>query len=404
MQKPKSFLYYLSYCEVTIGAADSFSACVLLMPATAPDLTSPDFDYSSLDAQTSTFVKQQTREIRVLARRTIKDIYELGQRLLWVKEKLLHGQFLDWIAAEFGWSERTAHRFMNVAVGINERLPGKSDKLADLDLDFSALYYSTAPSTPEAGWEELFSRALAGEKITYSKTEDIKKKYKPKTSKPKPTPEPTPELIPELTPEPELIPEAVSPPTPTPTRSTHFGAKKPEIIAIRPPAQAASAAAVNQVVTPQFSPLTRISRPTPPPPDPDEPGLWWRLGPHLLCCDEPNSVIFQRRLTQKVNLLLAFPPTPDWFPTIRAEAYHICYQYLPAGKNLDQLDETLESIILFHSNLKDLVVSCFLPSIDILYIINRSERRGLIAEPNQKLCNTIINQWKKDGFKVERLS
>ena len=139
----------------------------------------------------------------------------------------------------------------------------------------------------------------------------------------------------------------------------------------------------------------------------EQPGFWWDLGgKHLLYCGDPNSSEFVGRVTgntQKVSLLIAFPPTPDWQPAIRAKARLIVDEYLPQGKNLDQLDEILEANILFYSCLQNIVVACFLASPEILSAVNRHGRRGLFAEPDERRCKGAIANWKKAGLKVERL-
>ena len=77
---------------------------------------------------------------------------------------------------------------------------------------------------------------------------------------------------------------------------------------------------------------------------------------------------------------------------------------MPVLHHNDRLDEAIESAILLYSHLSDVVVSCFLPSPDILSIINRLDRWGVVAEPDPKRCNAVITDWKKAGLKVERLS
>jgi hypothetical protein len=57
-----------------------------------------------------------------------------GGRVLW----------LPWLDREFGWTEMTATRFMNVYE------LGKSNNLLDLSIPISGLYLLAAPSTPEA--------------------------------------------------------------------------------------------------------------------------------------------------------------------------------------------------------------------------------------------------------------
>lgn len=68
---------------------------------------SQGFDYATLNAETRLVVQQQTSEIRTLMRRTAQDIINIGQKLIEVKEQLGHGQFRNWLKAEFNWSVRT---------------------------------------------------------------------------------------------------------------------------------------------------------------------------------------------------------------------------------------------------------------------------------------------------------
>lgn len=73
---------------------------------------------SPLGLALRTFPQTKTAEIRILVKQTAQGIIEIGQRLIEVKEKLGHGNFLPWIRDEFGWSDETAHRFMNVAQNL----------------------------------------------------------------------------------------------------------------------------------------------------------------------------------------------------------------------------------------------------------------------------------------------
>ena len=91
---------------------------------------------------------------------TAADVIEIGQALIRQKAKLGHGNFLNWLAAEFGMSNPTASRFMNVA----ERFGSKSFSVKDLDL--TALYELAAPSTPEEVRSEVERRIAAGELVT----------------------------------------------------------------------------------------------------------------------------------------------------------------------------------------------------------------------------------------------
>lgn len=355
------------------------------MPASASPPTRKGFDYTGLDTETSQFVQQQTGEIRVLMKRTAQGIVEVGQKLIDVKEKLGHGCFLTWLEAEFEWSESAATKFMQVGRQF------KAVKFTSLDVAPSALYILAAPSTPEIVREEALARATAGEPITYSTAKAIKQKYAVSPTKPKSKPEPELEV--------ELLSQLQ--PTPTPEPLPQPGSKL-EIVALYRQTQEKALPESNLS---QAAKVPQIILPAQPVHAPEKLGSWWQLSErHLLYCGDPNSSEFLGRIKQKVKLLLAFSPVPGWLPLIQANTSIISSEYLPQGRNLDQLDENLESSVLFHSNLGDLVVSCFLPSPEILSIVNRLDRRGLFAEPDARRVTAVISDWKRAGLKAERLS
>lgn len=122
------------------------------------------FDYGTLDLDTRSFVQTKTAEIRILVKQTAQGIIEIGQRLLEVKEKLGHGNWLPWLETEFGWSDDTAHRFMNVAQNLPQIPHGA-------EFQMRALYLLAAPSTPEPAREEALSLAESGEKISHAKAQ-----------------------------------------------------------------------------------------------------------------------------------------------------------------------------------------------------------------------------------------
>jgi hypothetical protein len=119
------------------------------------------FNYEALDTDTRRFVLERTERIHNLARMTAAGIVQIGQYLGEVKERLGHGNFLEWIKREFDWGERTARNFMMV----HERF--KSANFADLQIDVSALYLIAAPSTPEPARKEVVRRAENGEAVSH---------------------------------------------------------------------------------------------------------------------------------------------------------------------------------------------------------------------------------------------
>lgn len=88
-----------------------------------------------------------------------EDIVAIGLDLIAVKEKLEHGLFGQWLAAEFEMSDVTAHRFMSVASRM-----GKSFTVKDLSP--TVLYALAAPSTPDEVVEKATTKAVAGGKVT----------------------------------------------------------------------------------------------------------------------------------------------------------------------------------------------------------------------------------------------
>ena len=61
-----------------------------------PSSTPVAVDYASLDLETAQFLEKQTAEIKVLMKRSAEDIFEIGQKLIQVKQLLKRGQFVAW--------------------------------------------------------------------------------------------------------------------------------------------------------------------------------------------------------------------------------------------------------------------------------------------------------------------
>jgi hypothetical protein len=100
-------------------------------------------------------------EIRRLGKRVVADIIEIGRRLTECKRIAGHGNFLPWLNREFGWSEDTAERFIQVAA-LSNQIP----QLAEFNLPLSGLYLLASPSTPDEARTEIIERAQVGEPIS----------------------------------------------------------------------------------------------------------------------------------------------------------------------------------------------------------------------------------------------
>jgi len=129
------------------------------------------FDYFTLDAETRAYVQERAERIHNLARMSASSIVQIGQYLGQVKERIGHGNFLGWIGQEFNWSERSAQRFIQVHGQF------KSAKLADLEIDLSALYLIAAPSMPEPVRASVMRRAENGEPVTRMGTRALVQRF-----------------------------------------------------------------------------------------------------------------------------------------------------------------------------------------------------------------------------------
>jgi len=127
-----------------------------------PSMPARRFDYKSVPVAHRAFVIARTGTIRENLRRAGQEVVAIGRALRDVKARLEHGQFCDWLEAEFEWSIPTAYRYMQVesVFGQNSQI----DKFAK-----SALYLLSEPATPPAARIEAIARAEAGEHITRAK-------------------------------------------------------------------------------------------------------------------------------------------------------------------------------------------------------------------------------------------
>src|SRR5262245_18436052 len=110
--------------------------------------------------------------IRRLGKRAVEDVIEIGRLLTECKRICGHGNWLPWLDREFGWTEMTATRFINVYE------MSKSNKLLDLELPISGLYLLAAPSTPKEARDQVIERAQAGETVPVAEVKRTIKRTK----------------------------------------------------------------------------------------------------------------------------------------------------------------------------------------------------------------------------------
>jgi Protein of unknown function (DUF3102) len=357
------------------------------MPTSAPVTT---FDYTALDIDTASFVRQQTGEIHSLVRRSAQDIFEIGQKLIQVKEKLGHGNFRNWLLAEFDWNERTAQNFMNVARQF------KSETVADLPLAATALYILAAPSTPVEIREEAIARAQSGEPITKKKATAMTRSHSIGQKKTSQTKE-------------ENFKPSEGNTSPIADQNATFY-REPEIIDAElesPPPQLPSPIPSSASV-----PDERVSEPDEVkalPPSPQ--ATWWRLSgkeqTHLLFGGHPEDTEFLSQLPEQIGLWMGFPPTPDnWQSPPKGKKIKTALSYSTSyqGINLKAIRELMERLIPEISSEDDETAAiAYLPDAPLLFLFDDFGLDCYIAEPDVAQCQTIIKTWKDLDGQVEKL-
>ncbi|MCX5580525.1 DUF3102 domain-containing protein, partial [Kaistia terrae] len=86
------------------------------------------FDYASIDLEDAQRLRGAAAQIRSWRKTTIRYMIGTGVNLLAAKELLGHGRFTAWLAAEFGWTDRTARNYMQAA----EAFETKTEIISDL--------------------------------------------------------------------------------------------------------------------------------------------------------------------------------------------------------------------------------------------------------------------------------
>jgi hypothetical protein len=355
------------------------------------------FNYQSLDSETSQFVQFQTVKIRGFWRQSVRNIIEIGQCLIAVKARLGHGNFENWLTAEFDWGLWTARKFMQVAEQF------KSVNFTETSIDASALYILAAPSTPEEARQEALARAEAGEAINYTTAKKIKEKYSSPQPKPKPKSQPEvqqPTSVIQSLPEGE--PASVATPS-TPGARQRIKHELPTpgspIIAIRrynaPTIEEEES--VEKVLPQPFIKLKKFV----------EKGTFWKLGEkNYIYCGSPNHSRFRESLPEKIALSLAFPLNEEYWPVTPAKKALSSMVWFTRFSDQDDLTlrEMVEKALLLSTNYGEPVVFSWLPDIELLFLAWKLDCVFYAADPDPLRCEAAILAWKEKGNEVKKVS
>lgn len=105
-------------------------------------------------------IGQRAALIRELGTNMIESIFKIGEHLHFVKEKLAHGRWAQWLDEEFKWSDTTAQRFMR-AYDLRGKL-AKPANSPDLNLPLHGVFLLTQRSTPQDARDAVMKKAANG--------------------------------------------------------------------------------------------------------------------------------------------------------------------------------------------------------------------------------------------------
>jgi DUF3102 family protein len=138
------------------------------------------FDYSVLEESKRVLVQTETSTIKMGLKRTAEGIVTVGQSLMRVKSVLEHGEFQEWLRAEFDLSYPTAVRFMQVG----ERFGSKNINL--IGLPPSVLYELAAPSTTDEVVEKVLSGEISADLKSIREAKEAKRQPQKRKRKKRP--------------------------------------------------------------------------------------------------------------------------------------------------------------------------------------------------------------------------
>ena len=113
---------------------------------------------------------ERAQRIRDLVGTARLCIIEIGRELIAAKKMVAHGGWLPWIDREFGWSEPTAQRYMQVARAF--QIPQR-EGFERLTIDATALYALSAPDVPQEARDEAVERAEDGDHVTLAQADAL---------------------------------------------------------------------------------------------------------------------------------------------------------------------------------------------------------------------------------------
>lgn len=113
-------------------------------------------------------------QILALEKRSISNIVEIGRLLELAGEQCEHGEYGDWLKANFSWSSKTAYRYRGI-YELSLEYSEKNchvDNFGDLDISISALHLAAGFDTDDPKALAIFAAARKG-RVSYLQAKTI---------------------------------------------------------------------------------------------------------------------------------------------------------------------------------------------------------------------------------------
>ena len=140
-------------------------------------------------AITTPALAEHAEAIRLQTKAAVDGVIKVGYHLTECKKLISHGYWLPWLKREFGWTVKSAERFMLI---YKMSRSANTTRVSNLNLPLRTLYLLAAPSTPKAVRKEIVEKATSGEVIQFNEAKEQiamakKKRGRPPGSKTKKT-------------------------------------------------------------------------------------------------------------------------------------------------------------------------------------------------------------------------
>ena len=326
-------------------------------------------------------IEEEAQIIKMKLKRTVEDLLDIGKRLIDIREKIPYGYFKIWCKNELGFHYATALNLIRIADVF-----GNNDKIIDLNITPSILYYLASPSTPKKAREKVIGLIEDGEKISIVDSKKIVRDYKKNEN---------------LKSAPTIADPGVSiiknneKSRERPVNTLVSSQDKPEKQLVLPKQQILKVIPQNtQSSIPEVQ--SEINSPN---------NHWQQLGEHWLFNGYPDSESFRQHLPKSISLTIAFPSNPEWSKEkiIPSQSKSQSIHFSPF-KDLDIFPvlTIFRNIIELHTMENDNLVFSFLPYPELILITESLGCKCIIAEPDINQFQRILSFWQEQQSKKQQ--